>query len=277
MTETTGNVGTLALLWPPLVAAILGGATCGIVGVWVVLMNIPFIGVTMSHAAFAGAVVGLLFGINPLVASLLCCLIASLLIGPLTEQADLQPSLSLGIIFSAMLGLAFLGIGLLRGPRTEALRLIWGNILLVTRPDLYLLSLTLAAILLFLALFWKEIQAVLFNREIARSVGIPDRSIFLALLFLAGVTVATNLNTIGGLLIFSLIVNPPSAAYQFTWRLRTLYLLSALLAVGSCLVGLGASWLFDLPAGAVIIIVSSLTFAFSLLVSPKRRQLRIQV
>lgn len=267
---TTGS--TVPLLWRPLVAAIVGGAACGIVGVWVVLMNIPFVGITMSHAAFAGAVAGLLLGINPLITSLFCCVIASLLIGPVTEQADLEPGVSLGIIFSAMLGLAFLGIGLLKGPRTEALRLIWGNILLVSNSDILVLIMTLTAILLFLGLFWKETQAVLFNQEVARSVGIPERFIFLALLLLAGVTVATNLNTIGGLLIFSLIVNPPSAAYQLTWRLPTMYLLSMLLAVGSCLLGLGISWLLDVPAGTVIIIASSLTFAISLLLSPKRRR-----
>jgi manganese/iron transport system permease protein len=259
------------LLWRPVLAAVLGGAACGLVGVWIVMMNVPFVGVAMSHAAFAGAVAGLLLGVNPLLMSLLFCLAASALIGPMAERAEVEPGVSLGIIFSLMLGLAFLGIGLLKGPRTDALRFIWGNVLLVGRSDLIILALTLAAVLAFLLLCFKETQAVLFNREIARAVGIRERLFYFVMLLLSGLVVTANLNTVGGLLIFSLVVNPPSAAYQLTWRLRTMYVLSVLFAVGSCLLGLAASWLFDVPAGAVIIIASSLGFGLALLFSPKRR------
>jgi len=261
----------LAVLWRPLAAALLGGLVCGVVGVWVVMMNIPFVGVAMSHAAFAGSVAGLLLGINPVLSAALFCIAASLAIGPVAERADLEPNISLGIIFSIVLGLAFLGIGLLRGPRAEALSLIWGSILLVSDRDLALLAAAAAAVLLFLALFYKELQAVLYNREIARAVGIPERALFFAMLALAGLAVTANLSTIGGLLIFSLIVNPPSAAYQLTWRLRTMYILSALFGVLSCLAGLAVSWPTNAPAGAVIIITSSGIFGISLLFSPKRR------
>ena len=161
----------------------------------------------------------------------------------------------------------------MRGPRSDALSLIWGSILLVSSRDLMLMAVATGAVLLFLGLFYKEVQAVLYNREIARAVGIPERALFFAMLVLCGLSVSANLSTIGGLLIFSLIVNPPSAAFQLTYRLRTMYLLSALFGVLSCLVGLLVSWLTDAPAGAVIIITSSAVFGICLLLSPKRRRL----
>jgi manganese/iron transport system permease protein len=102
---------------------------------------------------------------------------------------------------------------------------------------------------------------------------VPERLVFFAMLVLCGLSVTANLNTIGGLLIFSLIVNPPSAAYQLTYRLKTMYLLSALFGVLSCLVGLVVSWLTDAPVGAVIIIASSVAFGLALALSPKRRKL----
>ncbi len=265
----------LLILWRPLVAAVLGGLVCGVVGVWVVMMNIPFVGVAMSHAAFAGAVTGLLLGINPLLTAAVFCIAASLLIGPVAERADIEPNVSLGIIFSVVLGFAFLAIGLMRGPRSDALSLIWGSILLVSTHDLVLMAGASAAVLLFLGLFYKEIEAVLYNREIARAVGIPERALFFAMLVLCGLSVTANLSTIGGLLIFSLIVNPPSAAFQLTYRLKTMYLLSALFGVLSCLVGLLVSWLTDAPAGAVIIITSSAIFGVCLLLSPKKRKLAV--
>ena len=140
----------LIILWRPLVAAVLGGLVCGVVGVWVVMMNIPFVGVAMSHAAFAGAVTGLLLGINPLLTAAVFCIAASLLIGPVAERADIEPNVSLGIIFSVVLGFAFLAIGLMRGPRSNALSLIWGSILLVSARDLALMAGAAAAVLLFL-------------------------------------------------------------------------------------------------------------------------------
>lgn len=253
-----------------IIASILGGLSCGIIGVWIILARIPFVGVAMSHAAFAGAIIGLLFGIDPLLMAILFALIASALIGPVAERADIDPNVSLGIIFSFLLGIAFLGIGLLKGPKTEALNFIWGNILLLSNKDLIFLMLVVLIILLTLVLLFKEIMAVLFNREIARSVGIPERIIFYLMILISGLTVALSLNTIGGLLIFSLIINPPSAAYQLTYDLKKMFILSGLFGIISCLSGLFFSYLFNVPSGAVIIISSSVIFGICLLFSPKK-------
>jgi len=254
-----------------IVASLLGGMSCGIIGVWIIMMRIPFVGVAMSHAAFAGAIFGLLFKINPLGMALVFCIGSSALIGPLTERADVDPTVSVGIIFSIVLGLAFLGMSLIEGPKTEALNLMWGSILTVSTNDLKLLFLTTAVLLLGLSIFFKEIQAVLFNREIARAIGIPEKTIFYSLLFFSGVVVTFNLNSIGGILIFSLIINPPSAAYQLTYKLKTMFILSAVFGVLSCFLGLLFSCLFDVPSGAVIIIVSSVLFGICLGFSPKRK------
>jgi len=254
-----------------IIASVFGGAGCGIIGVWIIMARIPFVGIAMSHAAFAGAIFGLLFHVNPLVMAILFSLISSALIGPVAEKTDLDPNISLGIIFSLLLGVTFLGIGLLKGPKTEALNFIWGNILLLSKPDVTLLIIVVFVIFLFLMLLFKEIQAILFNREIARAVGIPERVIFYGMILLSGMTVALSLNTIGGLLIFSLIINPPSAAYQLTYNLRTMFFISAIFGICSCMLGLFFSYLFNVPSGAVIIIVSAVIFGLSFIFSPKRR------
>ncbi|MCD6353694.1 MAG: metal ABC transporter permease, partial [Proteobacteria bacterium] len=118
-------------------------------------------------------------------------------------------------------------------------------------------------------------QAVLFNREIARAVGLPEKLIFYSLLFFSGVVVTFNLNSIGGLLIFSLVINPPSAAYQLTYNLKTMFILSSFFGVFSCLLGLLFSYLFNVPSGAVIIIISSVLFGLCLIFSPKRKIKRV--
>jgi len=258
-------------VWRAVAASVLGGAACGIIGVWVILLNIPFVGVAMSHSAFAGAVFGLLLGLNPLVCALAFCVISAFLIGPVADRGDVSVNVSIGIIFSFVRGLAFLGIGLLKGPRTEALNFLWGSILTVSYAQIALLLACTAGILLFLFLFYKEIMAVLFNREVASAAGIPEKTILYSILLLCGVAVTLNLNTIGGLLIFALITSAPLAAYQLTYKMKTMYFLSSLFAVTSCLAGLLVSYLINVPSGAVIVIVSSAIFGICLLLSPKRR------
>jgi manganese/iron transport system permease protein len=255
-----------------LAAAIIGGAGCGVIGVWVILLRIPFIGVAMSHAAFAGAIVGLLVGASPVLLGLLACIAAAGLVGPAADRTDSDPNLSMGIIFSILVGIAFLGMGLMKGPKSEALGLLWGNILTLGPRDIWLLALASGVAIGFSVLFYSELRAIIFSRLIARATGIPEKGLFYALLFICGTTITLNLNTVGGLLIFSLIVNPPSAAYQLTYSLSRMLVLSAAFAVASCLVGLAISYVFNAPTGAVIVLVSGGILAASIALSPKRRR-----
>jgi manganese/iron transport system permease protein len=258
-----------------LLAAVIGGSACGVIGVWVVLLRIPFMGVAMSHAAFAGAIIGLLVGVNPLLLGILACIIAAGLIGPTADRTDFDPNMSMGIIFSILVGIAFLGMGLMKGPKTEALNLLWGSILTLTRTDIWLLALAAALVVAFSGLFYQELRAIVFSRVIARATGIPEQALLYGLLFICGVTVTLSLNTIGGLLIFSLIVNPPSAAYQLTYGLVHMLVLSAVFAMASCLVGLVLSYLFNVPTGAVIVLVSGAILVAATALSPKRRRTEV--
>jgi len=247
-----------------LIGSILAGVGLGIVGVWVVLLRIPFVGVAISHAAFAGSVIGLLLGIDPVMMAIVFSLLASVLIGPIAEKSGLEANVIIGIIFSLVLGVAFLGLGLIKGPKTEAFNLIWGSILTLSRRNIYFNAGITFFVILFVVFLGKEIKAVFYNREVATSCGIPEKFIFFSLLFLSGFVICLNLNTIGGMLIFSLLINPPSAARILTHNLSKMYLLSILFGIVSCLSGLFFSYIFGIPAGATIIIISSLIFIISL-------------
>jgi manganese/iron transport system permease protein len=248
-----------------LMGSILAGVGLGIVGVWVVLLRIPFVGVAISHAAFAGSVIGLLLGVNPIIMAIVFSLLASILIGPIAEKSGLEANVIIGIIFSLVLGVAFLGLGLIQGPKTEAFNLIWGSILTLSRSNIYINAVVTFLVIVFLIIFGKEIKAVFYNREVAMSSGIPEKFIFYSLLFLSGFVICLNLNTIGGILIFGLLINPPSAARILTHNLSKMYLLSILFGILSCLTGLLFSYIFEVPAGATIVIVSSLIFIISLI------------
>ena len=257
-------------------AAFLGGIACGTIGVFVVLMHMPFIGVAMSHAAFAGALLSLWLGFNPLVGAFVFSLLAAAIIGPLSDRGGLSPEVSLGVIFSLMLGIAFLFLGLMPGTRSSALDLLWGSILTNTRSDIVVLGAVSVLVVGLVVVFFKEIQATVFNRSIALSVGLPATVILYGVLFLTGATVTASLRSIGGLLIFSLILNPAAAAYQLTYNMKRMFLLSAAFGVLSGWVGLLVSYLFDVPSGATIVITSSVVFMLAAVFSPKRRVKRWQ-
>jgi len=252
-------------------AGLFGGITCSVVGVFVVTMHLSFIGVCIAHAAFAGALLGLWLGFNPLIGALLFSLGSAAIIGPVADRGELNPDTSIGIVFSLMLGLAFLFMGLMPGARTEALNLFWGSILTVTQQDIIFLAVITGVIGGLVAIFYKEIQAVICHRDVALAVGIPATVIFYGLLFSTGVTITASLQSIGGLLIYCLILNPAAAAYQLTYSLKRMLLIAVAFGIISCWVGLAASYLLDIPSGAAIVITSAIIFGLATAFSPKRK------
>ncbi len=254
-----------------ILSAFLGGLACSVIGVFVVLLHMPFIGVCMSHAAFAGALLGIWLGFEPLIGAFGFSLLAAAVVGPLADRGELNPETSVGVIFSLMLGLAFLFIGLMPTTKSTALDLLWGNILTTTGGDIVILGIVAAVVITIVTVFYKEIQATIFNRNIALSVGIPATLILYGLLFLTGATIAASLRSIGGLLIFSLILNPAAAAYQLTYSMKRLFILSAVFGVVSGWAGLLFSYLLDIPSGATIVIVSSVIFGLSSIFSTKKK------
>jgi manganese/iron transport system permease protein len=254
-----------------ILATFFGGIACSIIGVFVVLLHMPFVGVAMSHAAFAGGLLGIWLGFNPVLGALIFSLAVAAVIGPLADHGELNPDTSLGVIFSLMLGVAFLIIGLIPSTRSEALGLLWGSVLTVTRVDIILLAIVALVVVGLVVVFFKEVQATIFNRQIALAVGLPATVILYVILFLTGATVTVSLNSIGGLLIFSLILNPAAAAYQLTFNMKTMFLLAAVFGVASGWAGLLISYLFNIPSGATIVITSSIIFMICALFSPKRK------
>ena len=253
-----------------LLACILCGLSCSLLSVFIVLMRMPLIGVSMSHAAFAGAVFGMLFGFNPIISGFVVCLLVAGTLGPFSDRISMAPENVLGIFFSFLMGIAFLGMGILTKTKAGALNLMWGNLLSLSRGDLIILSIITAVLLLFIALFFKEIRSVLFHRKLAAAGGVPERLIYYTLLFLVGAVVSSNLSTVGGLLIFALLIQPGATALQLAYDLKLFFLIAAVSGVTACVSGLLISYVFDLPSGASVVLMTTAIFALAYAFSPKR-------
>lgn len=245
-------------------AGAITGASCGLLGVYIVGLRVPFIGIFVSHTAMAGAVYAQLFGLNPTLVPMVFSAAGAMGLAAIRpEKSRLDSNVALAILFSLMLGLTFLGIGLVQGSRSEVLSLLWGNILFVQSRTVLVISLVGAAFGVFAAVFNKELKVLLFSRAIACATGVHDTLVYSLFLGLCGVVLAVNLPLVGGLMIFSLITNPAAAAYQVCRGHRAVVVASILFGVASAVGGFLVSYVLDLPTGACIVLASTAVFALA--------------
>jgi len=243
-------------------------------GNFVVRMNLSSIGYCMSHAAFAGAAFGLLISVDPMLTAVLFSIITAMVLGPLAEKARLESNVVIGFMFSFMIAIAFIFLYAKPGEAAtgKALSILWGSLFSVDFNDVIFLGFLSFILIIFIVVFYKELLSVMFNRKMAESAGINTRIFYFAVLFFTGFAVALSLKIVGGLLVFALIINPTSTAYQFFFDFKKIMIFSPIVGIVSCLSGFYISFIFDFPIGASIVIISSVIFAISIMISPKRRK-----
>lgn len=249
---------------PVMVAGLIGGASSGLLGVYIVGMRIPFLGVCVSHAALAGAVFGELAGFEGpwlLVATLAGAILTALALGLIEPgRAGMDSNVVIGILFSTTMGLAFLGIGLfgILGKSDNNVRnLLWGSLVFCRWSDVRWVVLTAAALLLFVLTFFKEMRAILFSRQDAAAAGIHVTLVWAGFLVLTAAVLTVNFQTVGGLMIYSLVTNPAAAAFQLVKGYGRALGLAALLGAASGLGGFLIAAATDLPSGAMVVLLSS--------------------
>jgi len=254
-------------------AMLFASIACSVLGVIITQMNISSIGFTMTHAAFAGAAVGIFFGLDGTVAAVLASLTIAVILGPLSEKARMPTDTILGILFGMMMAIAIFFISYMQylGTGVNTSSLLFGNVVSLYREEIYALALISIAAVLFVLVFFKEITAVIFNKKIAEAAGIRVRPIFYALLFMIAISVALSLNIIGGLLLYVWLVTPAAIAYQFCSTVRGLFLAAPLVAGTVSVAGAWVGLQHSLPVGPLVAVVFSGLFLVAVLISPKRR------
>jgi len=264
-----------AFVQQALTASLLVGTSCSLVGVYVVLRGLAFIGAGISHAAFGGVALGFLLGWNPLLTAVGFCLATTGAMHATSHAGRIKMDASIGIFYALTMALGILFVGLMKRFDARLYGYLFGNILSVTRTDLAIIGgLTLLVVGTVVVLF-KEFHLLSFDVEIAEAMGLPTSRLSFVMLTLVSLTIVLSLNAVGVMLVFALIVTPASAAYQLTYSYRALFWLSALFGNLSCFLGLVLSYHFDVPSGATIVLVATALFFVCLVFSPKRRGNRV--
>lgn len=266
------NALATPLMLKAIFTAIVIGILGGIIGVFVLLKGMVFLGEAIAHSAFAGAALGILLGIDPLITVIVFGITASVGVGYVNEKKIMKDEVIIGIVFTSFMALAILFIGLMPYYSTDVTSILFGDILLVSWENFILLIFVAIAVLLVIYFLKKELYLITFNEEMASVAGIPVRFLNYLFLVLIAVTIDISLKAIGAILVFAMIVTPAAAAYQWTFKLNKMLLLSASFGVISAIFGLFFSFLWDLPSGSTIVGVATIIFATSFIISPKRRK-----
>jgi ABC-type Mn2+/Zn2+ transport system permease subunit len=219
-----------------LLAAAMVGGLCSVIGVFVVLRGLAFMGAGTAHAAFAGVALGYLIGWPPLLMAILFGLATVWITGWVEEKGRMKLDVSIGILYTATMALAILFIGLMKTYNAEIYGYLFGNVLAVTSEELGIIAGLSIVVIGAIVLFSKELYFIAFDQEMAEASGVPARRIFFLLLTLIALTVVISLKTVGAILVFAMILIPASTAYQLTHSLSTLTWYSILIGI-TCSVG----------------------------------------
>jgi ABC-type Mn2+/Zn2+ transport system permease subunit len=255
-----------------LLAAAVAGGLCSVIGVFVVLRGLAFVGAGTAHAAFAGVALGYLMGWPPLVLAIVFGLATVWITGWVEEQGRMKLDVSIGILYTTTMALAIFFIGLMKTYNAEVYGYLFGNVLSVTAEELHAMIWLSVVVIGTILLFSKELYFIAFDQEMAEASGVPARRIFFLLLSLIAVTVVVSLKTVGAILVFAMVLIPASTAYQLTHSLVTLTWYSAVIGVSCAVGGVLLSAIWDVPSGPAIVLLSTVVFFLAVLFSPKRRR-----
>ncbi len=242
-----------------LLAAALVGLTCATLGVYVVLRRMAFIGDALAHTVLPGLALAYLRGWSLLAGALAAGLLAALGIGWLSRRDQVREDTAIGIVLTGMFALGILLLSTARSFRDLA-HMLFGNILGVTTSDLAFIAVVAVVVVTTLVLLHKELELTSFDPTHAATIGLRADVLRYVLLALLALGVVAGIQAVGVVLTSALLVTPAAAAALVTDRLPRMMVVAALIAVGSGVVGLYASYYFEVASGAAIVLVCTACF-----------------
>ena len=252
-----------------MVAAILVGIVCAVVGTYMVLRGMAFFGDALAHTILPGIALGYIIsgGARETLFwwALGTAILAALGIGAVSRQAQLKEDTAIGIIFAGMFALGIALISTVRSYAVDLSHFLFGDVLGVSPQSLWLIVIFGGLVLLTIAAFYKEFMTLSFDPILAVTLRLPVGTLNNLLLALIAVTVAVSLQTVGVALMVAMLITPAATAYLLTHRLHTMMILAACFAAFSGIAGLYLSYYLSIASGAAIVLTATLFFLLAFL------------
>ena len=253
-----------------LVASALVGVACAVIGSFVVLKGMSFIGDAVSHAAFPGIVIAYMLGLPIILGGAVASIVTALGIGALTRRSGLRSDSIIGVLFAGMFALGVALFSSIPNYVGDLFHFLFGDVLGISVADLLALSLLVLILLVVVRILWKELLFATFDPLGAGAAGLPVRRLDDLLLILIAVTIVISLQAVGIVLVVAMITTPAATAQMLVQRFGKMISTAALIGVVSAVAGLYLSYAFDLASGAAIVLVETALFLLVLLLTSLR-------
>lgn len=253
-----------------LLAAVMVGVICAVMGTWVILRGMAFLGDAMAHAILPGVAIAWALGGNILLGAVVAALAVALGIGFLSKGGTVKEDSAIGILFAAALALGVAIMSSIRTYATDLSHLLFGNVLGVSGPDLLLTAAMGLVVLAAVALFWKPFLVLSFDPVLAATLRLRTGLLRNLMLVLLALTVVVSLQTVGVGLAAAMLITPAATAFLLVRRLLPMMLLAAAIGAASAVIGLYASWFLNIVSGSAIVLVATVFFLLAFLLSPRR-------
>lgn len=250
-----------------IVRAVIAGVGVALVacplGCFIVWRRMAYFGDTTAHAALLGVALGLLAGIGPTLGVFLMTVAVALLLVAFLRVARVAGDTVLGILSHAALSIGVVVLAFMTWVRVDLVGYLFGDVLAVSRADVYAVIAGAVVVLAALAAIWRPLVAATVDRDLARAEGVNVVAVEIVYVLLIAIVVAIAMKIVGILLVTSLLIIPAAAARGFSRTPERMAVLSAGLGVFAVLLGLGASLEWDTPAGPSIVVAAFAVFLAS--------------
>ncbi len=257
-----------------LVASVIVGIVCAVVGVYVVLRGMAFFGDALAHAVLPGVALGYLLsgGSRDTLFwwALGAAVLVALAVGRISKHGEIREDTAIGILFASMFALGIALISTVRSYSVDLSHFLFGNVLGVSTRDLVLTAVFGGVVLLVIFLFYKEFLVLSFDPVLAATLRLPSGLLNNILLILMALTVSVAMQTVGVALMVAMLVTPAATASLLTRRLWHGMLVSAVIGAFSAVTGLYLSYYFNIVSGSAIVLTATAIFLLVFLFQPRR-------
>lgn len=246
-----------------LMAGLLVSIACGVIGTLVVVNRIVFISGGIAHAAYGGIGLGYYLGFNPVWGAIAFSVVSALGMGAVQRRTRQRADTLIGVMWAVGMALGIVLVDLTEGYKADLMSYLFGSILTVPSGELLLMVVVDLAIVVVVALFYKELLAISFDGTFAEVENVPVEALQMVLLCLIALTVVVMMRVVGLILVIALLTMPAAIAGQFAQDLKRMMALASGLGILFTTAGLWVSYAFNLTSGATIILVSAAGFALA--------------
>ena len=253
-----------------LLAALMVGVVCSVVGCYVVLRSMAFLGDALAHAILPGVAIAYLIHGNLTVGALIAAIVVALGIGFVSRQGVIREDTAIGILFAAALSLGVVLISSIQTYAVDLSHILFGNVLGVSTADLWLTGGLGLVVLLSVIVCYRPFLVISFDPVLAATLRLPAGLLNNLMLVLLALTIVVSLQTVGVGLVAAMLVTPAATAYLLTRRLRNMMLVSAGFGALASLVGLYISYYANVVSGAAVVLTATVFFLLAFLFAPQR-------